>query len=87
MIELLKHKQLLKIWEKEMRSASRKLEFEKAKEMKIKVIGLLGKDGGKQKNTSDIEIIIPSDNTPRIQEAHITILHIICELVEKKLFE
>lgn len=60
---------------------------EKAKKMKIKVIGLLGKDGGKQKNTSNVEIIVPSENTPRIQEAHITILHIMCELVEKQLFE
>ena len=58
----------------------------KAKEMNIKVIGLLGKNGGKQKNTSNVEIIVPSANTPRIQEAHITILHIICELVEKRLF-
>ena len=61
--------------------------IQKSKEMNIKVIGLLGKDGGKQKNTSDVEIIVPSENTPRIQEAHITILHIICELVEKELFE
>jgi len=60
---------------------------ETAKKMNIKVIGLLGKGGGKQKNTSNIEIIIPSDNTPRIQEAHLTILHIICELVENELFE
>ena len=59
---------------------------QKAKEMKIKIIGLLGNDGGKQKNTSDIEIMIPSKNTPRIQEAHLTILHVICELVENKLF-
>jgi len=58
----------------------------KAKEMNIKVIGLLGKDGGNQKNTSNVEITTPSDNTPRIQEAHLTILHIICELVEEKLF-
>lgn len=60
---------------------------QKAKSMEIKTIGLLGKDGGKMKNTSDIEIIIPSENTPRIQEAHITILHIICEIMENKLFE
>ena len=60
---------------------------EKAKKMKIKVIGLLGKNGGKIKNVSDIEIVIPSGNTPRIQEAHLTILHIICELVEKSLFK
>ena len=52
----------------------------------IDVIGLLGKDGGKLKNTSTIEIIVPSDNTPRIQESHLMILHIICELVDKELF-
>ncbi|MBR9705859.1 D-sedoheptulose 7-phosphate isomerase [Candidatus Pacearchaeota archaeon] len=61
--------------------------IETSRSMKIKTIGLLGKDGGKLKSTSDIEIITQSDNTPRIQEAHITILHIICELVENKLFE
>ena len=58
-----------------------------AKKMNIKAIGLLGKDGGKLKNVSDIEIIIPSENTPRIQEAHLAILHIICEIVENKLFK
>ena len=59
---------------------------EKAKKMNIHVIGLLGKDGGKLKNTSSIEIIVPSSNTPRVQEAHLMILHIICELVDKELF-
>ena len=59
---------------------------EKAKHMKIKVITLLGKNGGKMKNKSDIEIIVPSDNTPRIQECHIMIMHIICEIVDNKLF-
>ena len=60
---------------------------EVAKKIGINVIGLLGKGGGKLKNTSSVEIIIPSSNTPRIQEAHLMILHIICELVEKKLFD
>lgn len=59
---------------------------EKAKKINIHVIGLLGKDGGKLKNTSSVEIIVPSDNTPRIQEAHLMILHIICELVDMELF-
>ena len=59
---------------------------EKAKELNVHVIGLLGKGGGALKNTSSVEIIVPSDNTPRIQEAHLMILHIICELVEKELF-
>lgn len=52
----------------------------------IHVIGLLGKGGGKLKNTSSIEIIVPSDNAPRIQEAHLMILHIICELADEGLF-
>lgn len=59
---------------------------EKAKKMGIKTIALLGKDGGKMKNKSDVEIIIPSDNIPRIQEAHIMIMHIICEIADEKLF-
>ena len=59
---------------------------ETSKKMSINVIGLLGKDGGKMKGTSDVEIIVPSDNTPRIQEAHLMILHIICELVDEKIF-
>ena len=58
-----------------------------AKEMGLKTIGLLGNDGGKIKDFSDIPLIVPSKNTPRIQEAHITIEHIICEGVEKKIYE
>lgn len=54
----------------------------KAKEKGIKIISFLGNDGGKIKGMSDIEIIVPSENTPRIQEAHLIMLHIICELVE-----
>jgi len=52
----------------------------------IKVIGLTGGGGGKLKKAADITIVVPSKNTPRIQEAHITIGHIICELVEEALF-
>ena len=59
---------------------------EAAKKLNVHVIGLLGKDGGKIKNASKVEIIVPSYNTPRIQEAHLMILHIICELAEKELF-
>ena len=59
---------------------------EAAKKLNVHVIGLLGKDGGKLKNTSSVEIVVPSNNTPRIQEAHLMILHIICELVDKELF-
>lgn len=57
-----------------------------AKEKGAKTIGLSGKDGGKLKDIVDVCLKIPSDSTPRIQEAHITIGHIICSLVEKELF-
>lgn len=59
--------------------------IKKAKELNLKTICLLGKDGGKAKEIADISIIVPSKNTQRIQEAHITILHIIAELIEKNL--
>ena len=58
----------------------------KAKEKKMKTVGLLGRDGGKLKALSDLSIIVPSNNTPRIQEIHLFICHILCELVEKELF-
>lgn len=57
-----------------------------AKEKQIKCICFTGLSGGKIKEYSDILINIPSIDTPRIQEAHIMIGHIICEFVEKKLF-
>jgi D-sedoheptulose 7-phosphate isomerase len=59
---------------------------EKAKEKKIFTIGFLGGSGGKLKDIVDLPIIIPSSNTQRIQEGHITVAHIICELVEDSLF-
>ncbi len=59
----------------------------KAKEIGIYTIGLLGKSGGKLKDLVDLSLIVPSGNTPRIQECHLTIYHIICEEVEKRLFE
>ena len=49
-------------------------------------IALLGKDGGALKNICDLPIIISPYETPRIQEAHITIGHIICEAIEKEVF-
>ncbi len=56
-----------------------------AKKMGIKTIGLLGKKGGVCKNHADISLIVPSSKTARIQEMHILIAHLLCELVEKKL--
>ncbi len=52
----------------------------------MKVIGFLGGSGGKLKDLVDLPIIIPSSNVQRIQEGHITVAHIICELVEHKLY-
>jgi len=57
-----------------------------AKGMGIKVIGLTGCGGGKLAPASDIAIIVPSDDVPRIQEAHIAVGHLICEYVESTLF-
>lgn len=60
---------------------------EKAKSKKLKVIGFLGGSGGKLKIFCDLNIIIPSNNVQRIQEGHITVAHIILELVERELYE
>ena len=57
-----------------------------AKDKKMKVISLLGNGGGKMKAISDVSIIVPATETPRIQEGHITIAHIICHIVERKLY-
>ncbi len=59
---------------------------EQAHEKKILVVGFLGGNGGKLKDKVDLPIIIPSTNTQRIQEGHITVGHIICELVETELY-
>ncbi|HSA06722.1 MAG TPA: D-sedoheptulose 7-phosphate isomerase [Candidatus Gastranaerophilales bacterium] len=55
-----------------------------AKQKGMKIISLTGDSGGMLKDISDITITIPSNNTPIIQNAHITICHIICELVENE---
>jgi D-sedoheptulose 7-phosphate isomerase len=60
--------------------------FIKAKELGIQTIALTGETGGELKNHSNLLINIPSTDTPRIQECHILIGHIICYLVEKNLF-
>ena len=60
--------------------------FEIAKEKNIITIGFTGDSGGKMKDLCDYLFNVPSKITPRIQESHILIGHIICELVEEKLF-
>ncbi len=59
---------------------------EKAHGKKMFVVALLGGSGGKLKGVVDLSIIIPSLNVQRIQEGHITVAHIICELVETELY-
>lgn len=52
----------------------------------IKTIGLLGNAGGKIAEMVDLPLVVPHPDTPRIQEVHITISHIICQLIEDELF-
>lgn len=60
--------------------------FEVARSKKMTTIGFTGESGGKIKASSDYLINIPSTDTPRIQESHILVGHIICQLVEEKYF-
>jgi D-sedoheptulose 7-phosphate isomerase len=57
-----------------------------ARERGCRTIGLLGRDGGSIKALCDLALVVPTDDTPRVQEAHIAIIHIVCDLVERKLF-
>ncbi|PUZ26043.1 phosphoheptose isomerase [Chitinophaga parva] len=58
-----------------------------AKEKKMIVVAMTGLSGGKMKGACDYLLNMPSTDTPRIQEAHITVGHIICEIVENNLFD
>lgn len=58
----------------------------KAKELNINTIGMTGESGGKMKSLCDLLINVPSGHTPRIQEAHILVGHILCEIVERAIF-
>jgi D-sedoheptulose 7-phosphate isomerase len=60
--------------------------FEAAKNLGVITIGFTGAGGGKMKGNCDYLINVPSTDTPRIQESHILIGHIICQLVEAKIF-
>jgi D-sedoheptulose 7-phosphate isomerase len=57
-----------------------------ANEIGCKTIGLLGREGGNIAGIVDVNLTVPVQETPRIQEAHLTIIHIICDLVERNLF-
>jgi D-sedoheptulose 7-phosphate isomerase len=60
--------------------------LELAREKGCGTVGLLGKDGGTIKDVCELALIVPTSDTPRVQEAHITIIHIVCDLLEKTLF-
>jgi D-sedoheptulose 7-phosphate isomerase len=61
------------------------LAIKQAKKMGIKTVALTGGDGGELAKLADVSLMVPSTVTARIQEAHITIGHIICELIEQTL--
>lgn len=58
--------------------------FETARQRGVKTVALLGKDGGKAKGRADFEIIVDSDDTARVQEAHTLILHALLEVIERE---
>lgn len=60
--------------------------FTSAKAKGITTVALTGRDGGKMAEMADYALIVPSNATPRIQESHILIGHIICDIIEKELF-
>ena len=60
--------------------------IQKAKEIGMTTVGFTGKNGGEMRDICDIMICAPSDDTPRIQEAHILVGHIICQLIEQEMF-
>ena len=61
--------------------------FEVAREKGVITVGFTGQDGGKMKPLCDYLFNVPSRDTPRIQESHILLGHIVCELVEKEFFQ
>ncbi len=60
--------------------------FASAKKKNIITVALTGRDGGEMAKIADIALVIPSNSTPRIQESHILIGHIICDIIEKEIF-
>jgi D-sedoheptulose 7-phosphate isomerase len=61
--------------------------FETARQMNVSTVGFTGESGGKMKTLSDYLFDVPSTDTPRIQESHILLGHIVCELVEREYFK
>ncbi len=61
------------------------LAFEVGRKIGCFCVGMSGRDGGKMNEACDINLVIPSHDTPRIQEMHITLAHILCHLVEERM--
>jgi D-sedoheptulose 7-phosphate isomerase len=59
--------------------------IEEARIVGLTSVAFLGRDGGSARNMADIELLVPSDSTARIQEAHKFLLHVLCEIVEASL--
>jgi D-sedoheptulose 7-phosphate isomerase len=62
------------------------LAVEAARERGVVTVGLTGRDGGRMRALCDEALVVPCDATERIQEAHITVIHLLCELVERTLY-
>jgi D-sedoheptulose 7-phosphate isomerase len=61
--------------------------LKEAKSLDMGTIGLSGGQGGKMGKACDISIVVDSEDTPRVQESHITVIHILCDLIETELFK
>ena len=59
--------------------------MEEAKARKLKTIAFLGRDGGRAIGIADVDLLVASDSTARIQEAHQLLLHVLCEIIEARL--
>jgi len=64
-----------------------KLALEAGQRIGTRTIGLLGRDGGEIAAMVDLSLTVPASETPRIQEAHLVIIHILCDMVERRLFQ
>jgi D-sedoheptulose 7-phosphate isomerase len=62
------------------------LAFERARQLGIRTVALLGKGGGKLKEMADLAIVVPGETSDRIQELHIKLVHIVIETLERELF-
>jgi len=61
--------------------------LEEAKARKLKTIAFLGRDGGSTIGIADIDLLVKSDSTARVQEAHQLLLHVLCEIIESRIKE